>query len=64
MICILSISKVSRFYLASVAELAGLNLSCSKIPKDMFSRDAGQIMMLNTCRLLLTEFENVFQYIF
>ena len=39
MICILAISKVSRFSLASVAEQAGLNLTWSKIPEDTFSRD-------------------------
>ena len=36
MICILAQSKVSRFYLASVAEQAGLNLAWSKIPEDTF----------------------------
>ena len=39
MICILAIPKVSRFQLASVAEQTGLNLTCSKIPEDTFSRD-------------------------
>ena len=39
MICILAISKVSRFKLASVAEQACLNLTWSKIPEDTFSRD-------------------------
>ena len=43
MICILAIPKVSRFWLASVAEQAGLNLTCSKIPKDMFLRDLAQL---------------------
>ena len=32
MVCILTLSKVSRFYLVSVAEQAGLNLTWSKIP--------------------------------
>ena len=36
MICILAISKVSRFYLAFVAEQAGLNLTWSKFPKTHF----------------------------
>ena len=42
-ICILSISKVSRFKLASIAERAGLNLNWSKIPEDTFSRDVAHI---------------------
>ena len=33
MICILVLSKVSRLYLVSVAEQAGLNLIWSKIPE-------------------------------
>ena len=37
MICILAISKVSRFYLASLAEQAGLNLTWSQISIDTFS---------------------------
>ena len=44
MICILAISKVSRFWLASVAEQAGLNLIGSKIPEDTFSHDVAQIV--------------------
>ena len=36
MICILAIPKVSRIYLASVAEQAGLNVTWSKIPEDTF----------------------------
>ena len=36
MICILAISKVSRFYLATIAEQAGLNLTWSKISEDTF----------------------------
>ena len=43
MICILAISKVSRFYVASVAEQAGLNLTRSKIPEDTFSPDVARI---------------------
>ena len=39
MICTLALSKVSRFYLVSAAEQAGLNLTWSKIPEDTFSRD-------------------------
>ena len=40
---VLAISKVSRFYLASVAEQAGLNLTWSKIPEDTFPIDGSQI---------------------
>ena len=43
MICILAISKVSRFYLVSIAEQAGLNLTWSKIPQDTFSRDVAHM---------------------
>ena len=43
MICILALSNVSRFLLASVAEQAGLNLVWSKIPEDMFLCDVAQI---------------------
>ena len=43
MICILAISKVSRFELASVAEQAGLNVTWLKIPEDTFSRDVAHI---------------------
>ena len=43
-ICILAISKVSRFYLASVAEYAGLNLTWSKSPEDTFSHDVAHII--------------------
>ena len=39
MICILAILKVSRFYLASVAEQVSFNLTWSKISEDTFSRD-------------------------
>ena len=42
-ICILAISKVSRFWLASVAEQAGLNVTWSKIPEDTFSNDVAQM---------------------
>ena len=38
MICILTISKVSSFQLASVAEQAGLICTWSKVPEDTFSR--------------------------
>ena len=48
MICILAIPKVSRFWQASVAEQAGLNLTCWKIAKDTFSRDVAQIMFLSS----------------
>ena len=39
MICMLALSKVSRFLLVSVAEQAGLNLTWSKISEDTFLRD-------------------------
>ena len=42
LICIHDISKVSRFYLASVAEQA-LNLTWSNILEDTFSRDVAQM---------------------
>ena len=45
MICILALPKVSRFYLASVAEQAGLNVTWSKIPEDTFSHDVAQILL-------------------
>ena len=44
MICILAIVKVSGFYLASVAEQAGLNLTWLKIADDTFSRDVLQLL--------------------
>ena len=47
MICILAISKVSRFYLASVAEQARLNLTRSKISKDTFSSDVAHMQYEN-----------------
>ena len=37
MICILVLSKVSRFLLASVAEQAGLNLPCRKSRRHIFA---------------------------
>ena len=43
MICLLAISKVSRFQLASVTEQAGLNLTQSKIPEDTFLKDVAQL---------------------
>ena len=46
MMCILAISKVSRLQLASLAEQASLNLTCSKIPKDMFSRDVAHLVYI------------------
>ena len=52
MICILALSKVSRFQLVSVAEQAGLNLTRSKIPEDTFSRDVAHIMCENLSVLL------------
>ena len=46
MICILAISKVLRFLVASVAEQAGLNVTWSKIPEDTFSRDVAHLVQL------------------
>ena len=46
MICMLAISKVSRFQLVSVAEQAGLNLTWSKISEDIFSCDVAHIHTL------------------
>ena len=43
MIRILAISKFLRFWLASVAEQAGLNLTWSKIPEDTFLHDVAQL---------------------
>ena len=43
MICILALSKVSRFYLVSVSEQAGLNLTWSKILEDTFSCDVANL---------------------
>ena len=53
MICILVISKVSRFWLASVAEQAGLSLTWSKISEDTFSRDEAHMICcyLKLCNL-------------
>ena len=42
-ICILALSKVSRLYLVSIAEQAGLSLTWSKIPEDTFSHDVAHI---------------------
>ena len=44
MICMLAISKVSRFLLASVAEQAGLNLTWFKIPVDTFSHNVAHTL--------------------
>ena len=44
MICVLAILKVSRFWLASIAEQAGLNLTWSKISEDTFSRDVAHLV--------------------
>ena len=41
---ILALSKVSRSYLASVAEQAGLNLTWSNISEATFSRDVAQMV--------------------
>ena len=43
------ILEISRLHLASVAEQAGLNLTWSKIPEDMFSHDVGHSYL---CMLL------------
>ena len=42
--CILAISNVARFWLASVAEQAGLNVTWSQTLEDTFSLDGSQIM--------------------
>ena len=55
MICVLAISKVSRFLLASEGGQAGLNVTRSKIPEDTFSRDVAQIMKIKACRKKPTE---------
>ena len=48
MICILAISKVLRSHLTFVAEQAGLNVTCLKIPEGTFSpRDVAQIVMIH-----------------
>ena len=51
MICILAVSKVSRFQLVPVAEQAGLNLIWSKILEDTFLRDVAHIIT-NTAALI------------
>ena len=51
MICILAVSKVSRFQLTSVAEQVGLNMTWSKIPQDMFSRDVAHMVHVKPQRL-------------
>ena len=43
-VCILALSKDSRFKLAFVAEQAGLNLIWLKIPEDTFSHDVAHII--------------------
>ena len=44
MICILAITKVSRFLLGSVADQAGLNLTWSKNHKNTFLRDVAHLL--------------------
>ena len=44
MICILAISKVSSFWLASAAVQAGLSLIWSQISEGTFSSDAAHIL--------------------
>ena len=43
-ICILALSRVSRFQLVPIAEQAGLNLTWSKISEDTFSRDMAHFL--------------------
>ena len=43
---LVSISKIASLYLASVAEQAGLSLTCLKIPEDTFSRDVAHMLTL------------------
>ena len=45
--CILAISEVSRFQLASVAEHDGLNITWSKIPEYTFSRDEAHMKLVS-----------------
>ena len=52
MIYILAISTVSRLWLASVAEQAGLNLTWSKLPEDTFSRDVAHLFLFESNDLL------------
>ena len=60
-ICILAISKVSRFLLASVAEQAGLNLTWSKIPEDTFLHDMAHLIFRDTSNLWYTV--NLFNFV-
>ena len=46
MICILAISKVSRFYLAPVTEQAGVNLTWLKITENRFSCDVAHTIQI------------------
>ena len=52
MICILALSKVSRFQLVPVAEQADLNLTWSKILENTFSCDVAHIMIIKLNNLL------------
>ena len=59
MICILALSKVSRFYQLSIAEQAGLNLTWSKFPEDTFSRDVvHMIWEINTNKIIFSDFSD------
>ena len=52
MICVLALSKVSRFSVASVADQAGLKLSWSKIPEDTFLPDVAHILFFK-CKVII-----------
>ena len=45
-ISLVSVTKISSLMLASVAEQAGLSLTRSETPKDTFSHDESQILLL------------------
>ena len=44
---LVSVTKISNFMLASVAEQAGLSLTWSETPEDTFSHDEAQLMKMN-----------------
>ena len=61
-ICILAISKVSRLYLVSIAEQAGLSLNWSKIPEDKFLRGVAHIVCLFVwCHFALQDYYTHFR---
>ena len=44
---LVSVTKISNFMLASVAEQAGLSLTWSETPESTFSHDEAQLMKMN-----------------